>query len=83
MCSKLQTGVGPLSEMTPLNTIFYFILKIKKRKNTGTITYNFLSQHSSSLFGSGGLISTDKLQGMKSSPDLVCVAALNLLYMSE
>lgn len=32
MCSKLPTGVGPLSKMTPLNTIFYFILKIKKMK---------------------------------------------------
>lgn len=33
--------------------------------------YNFLLRHSWSLFGSGGLIPTDKLKGMKSSPDLV------------
>lgn len=32
MCSKLHTSVGPLSEMTPLNTIFYFILKKKQTK---------------------------------------------------
>lgn len=32
MCSKLHTSVGPLSEMTPLNTIFYFILKKNKKQ---------------------------------------------------